>query len=121
MALRTVMFNILALPIQMLALTAFNIQEQSLFEMREGEMSEVRSFAEVVNAVIARTLSAMGKSQTGAMSRNENDAKRDNERDGREYDRRDTMPRADIRHLRYCRILGDSQDCSRFWVIHALE
>lgn len=71
--------------IQMLALTALYSQEKSLFEVRDGGMSEVRSLAGVVNVVRTRTLSAMGKSQTRATSRYENDVKSDNERDEREY------------------------------------
>ena len=48
---------------------------QSSFEVRDGDMSEVRLFAEVVNAVRTRTLSAMGKGQTETTSGYENDAK----------------------------------------------
>ena len=64
--------------------------------MQDGDLGEVRPFAEVVNVVRTRTLSAMGKSQAGATSRYENDAKSDGERDEREYD---TMPGADSRQF----------------------
>jgi hypothetical protein len=69
----------------MLALTALYSQEKSSFKMRDGDMSEVRSLADVVDVVRTRTLSAIGKSQMGATSRYENNVKSDNERDGREY------------------------------------
>jgi len=72
---------------------------QCSFEVRDGGMDEVRWFAEVVNVVRTRTLSAMGKSETAATLCYENDAKSDNERDEREYGREDTMPGADVYQL----------------------
>ena len=60
-------------------------RQKTLFEVRDGGMSEVRSLAEVVNVVRTCTLSAMDKSQTGTMSCYESDVKSDNERDEREY------------------------------------
>jgi len=41
------------------------VKKRVLFEVRDGGMNEVRLFAEVVNVVRKRTLSAMGKGSDG--------------------------------------------------------